>query len=229
MPALQTSFVSGQSLPHALQFAASVCVFTQAVGVSVGHSTGKDAGQVQAPPEQISFVSVQAFPHEPASGPQFRRSVSVSVQDVPQSSSSGGKHPQVPASQPSPGLAQGVLQAPQAPGSVWRSRQRGTSASQRVVPAVHWQTPPEHVPSPQAIPQAPQWFASVAVSTHIPPHRSWPEGHSSSSDVQPERHPESTRARPAMQRIPGVGRAMCESYVRRAPGPDLREGAAGDR
>lgn len=57
---------------------------------------------------------------------------------------------------------QEVVQEPHAPGSVWRSLQRGSRASQRDVPGAHWHRPPEHVaPAPQAMPQPPQSFASV--------------------------------------------------------------------
>ncbi len=197
-----------QTVPHAPQFRSSWSRFTQRVGATAGHLVGNESGQVHVPAEQISFVSVHAFPQADRSAPQLRRSVSVFVQNVPQSSSRGATHRQIPPEQPSPGRGQalphaetsapqfsgsvaqlvqnvpqssgfapkhphappaqlapgfvhGVAHAPHAAGSVRRSRQRGTSASQRVAPPAHWQTPPEHVPDPQATPHAPQFLASV--------------------------------------------------------------------
>lgn len=222
-PPEQISFDSAQTFPHAKasgpQFSRSVSVLVQ----NVPQSSSRGATHWQIPPEQPSPGRGHAFPHAVASGPQFAGSTSVLVQKVPQSSGFAPKQPQTPPAQPAPGFAHGALHAPQAAGSVWRSRQRGTSVSQRVVLPEHWQTPPEHVPGPQAIPQALQLFASVAGSTQIPPQRTWPEGQSSSFDGQPA----SARARPARQRIPLVGRATRESYASRggrAPAPPAASG-----
>jgi hypothetical protein len=160
-PASQTSFVSGHGMPQAPQFEGSVSVFTQAVGAAVGHRSGRDAGHAQAPASQTSFASGQGWPHPPAPR-QFSASVWVSVQNVVQSSGFAPKQPQLPPRQVEPGFAlQVVMHEPQAPASVWRSRQRGLRESQRVVPPVHWQRPPEQVPLPHAVPQPPQLFASV--------------------------------------------------------------------
>jgi hypothetical protein len=113
------------------------------------------------PPPQLSPERVHACPHPATPAPQFCGSVCVFVQNVMQSLGFGARHWHVPLPQLSPGRVQTVVHLPQAVGSVVRSRHRGESASQRVVPA-HWHTPPEHVPvAPQGTPQAPQLFASV--------------------------------------------------------------------
>jgi hypothetical protein len=53
------------------QFCGSVASFTQAVGATVGHGSGSDAGHLQMLPEQISSVSRQAFPHDPQLSESF--------------------------------------------------------------------------------------------------------------------------------------------------------------
>jgi hypothetical protein len=110
------------------------------------------------PLPQLSLVRAQTFVHEP----QCCGSVCVFVQNVVQSLGLGARHWHMLLPQLSPGRVQALVHEPQAVGSVVRSRHRGESASQRVVPAAHWHTPPEHVPvAPHGTPQAPQLFASV--------------------------------------------------------------------
>jgi hypothetical protein len=48
---------------------------------------------------------------------------------------------------------------------------------QSVSPAGHWQLPAQTLPPVQAMPQAPQWEESVAMSTHTPPQSVFPCGH----------------------------------------------------
>jgi hypothetical protein len=175
VPVPQRSPGLEHTCPHVPQFAGSFEVFTQAVGEPTGHESGSVGGHAHAPPEQTSFVSVQAWPHPAVPVPQFEASVCVSVQNVPQSSGFVPPHAHAPVRHVEPGLvAQLVPHVPHAPESVWRFRQRGTSASQRSSPTGHWHRPPEHVaPAPQRTPQAPQLLASVwyvAGSTHAPPH-----------------------------------------------------------
>jgi hypothetical protein len=164
--------------PHpptpAPQFSGSVCVFVQ----NVVQSSGLGTRQRHVPPPQLSPGRVHTFLHVP----QFCGSVCVSAQYVPQSVF--GAHWQIPFAQLSPGRVQTVAHEPQAVTSVFRSRHRGTSASQRVVPAAHWHMPPEHVPL------APHG------STQIPLHTTWPEG-------QPPFDPqlEAERARQARRMI----------------------------
>jgi hypothetical protein len=149
------------AFPHpatpAPQFCGSVCVFVQ----NVVQSSGLGARHWHVPPPQLSPERVHTCPHPATPAPQFCGSVCVFVQNVMQSLGFGARHWHVPLPQLSPGRVQTVVHLPQAVGSVVRSRHRGESASQRVVPA-HWHTPPEHVPvAPQGTPQAPQLFASV--------------------------------------------------------------------
>jgi hypothetical protein len=171
----QISFVRVHAVPQPPQFAGSFVVFTQAVGEPVGHGVGSDGGHAHVPAEQASCASGQACPQPPTPA-QFCGSLCVSVQTVPQSSGFVPPHAHTPATQVEPGLfaVQLVPHVPHAPASVWRFRQRGTSASQRSSPAGHWHRPPEHVaPAPQRTPHAPQLLASVwyvAGSTHAPPH-----------------------------------------------------------
>ncbi len=96
----------------------------------------------------------------PVSGPQLSGSVSVFVHIAPQSSGFAPSHAQEPASQTAPGL-QSVPHDPQAPASVWRSRQRGERLAQSVSEP-HWQAPPLQVAVPPHLtPQPPQLFGSV--------------------------------------------------------------------
>jgi len=63
-------------------------------------------------------------------------------------------------------------QAPQFCASLSTERQ---TPSQTTVPTGHPHEPPLHdSPPPQAWSQAPQWFGSVAVSTHSSPQLVWP-------------------------------------------------------
>ncbi len=69
-------------------------------------------------------------------------------------------------------------QAPQFLRSVVRSVQRGFELGQSAS-APHSHVPPAHVPGPQETPQAPQFSGSLAYdagSTHVPLHRSCPDG-----------------------------------------------------
>jgi hypothetical protein len=144
--------------PHpatpAPQFRGSVCVFVH----TVVQSSGLGARHRHVPPPQLSPRRVHTCPHVP----QFCGSLCASVQNVVQSVGFGARHWHTPLPQLSPGRAQAFVHEPQAAGSVVRSRHRGKSASQRVVPAAHWHKPPEHVaPTPHGTPQAPQLFESV--------------------------------------------------------------------
>jgi hypothetical protein len=71
------------------------------------------------------------------------------------------------------------MQFPQCCVSTLVSTQRGLPPQSWTVAGdvsqVH--APPLHVPSPQSAPQAPQFLASVCVSTHLLPHATWPAGH----------------------------------------------------
>jgi hypothetical protein len=171
----QISFVRVHARPQPLQFAGSFVVFTQAVGEPAGHAVGSDGGHAHVPAEQASCVSGHACPQPPTPA-QFCGSLCVSVQNVPQSSGLAPAQAQAPVTHVEPGfvVVQLVPHVPHAPESVWRFRQRGTSASQRSSPVGHWHRPAEHVaPAPQRTPHAPQLFASpwnVAGSTHAPPH-----------------------------------------------------------
>jgi hypothetical protein len=56
----------------------------------------------------------------------------------------------------------------------------------------HAQAPPTHLPpSEQAVPHAPQWSASVAVSTHAPSQTVAPAGHDPQTSPAPQASPAS--------------------------------------
>jgi hypothetical protein len=134
------------------------------------HASGRLAGHPHAPALHTPNAR-QGRLHPP----QFAASVCVFVQNAPQSSGAEPRHAQAPRAPAAPGfaVAQLVAQEPHASESDWRSRQRGTSPSQRVrLP--HWQTPPtQAAPAPQRTPQPPQLFGSawyaLEGSTQAPP------------------------------------------------------------
>ncbi len=170
VPPAQEEFArtAEQAFPQPPQFAGSVAVFTHAGGDALRHSVPYGATHPQTPAVHASFLSGHGTP-QPAGGvpvpdPQFIGSVVVSVQSAPQSSGFAPPQAHAPAWHVEPGfvVVQSVQAAPHAVESVETSRQRGTSASQRLVPAPHWHTPPAQVaPAPQRTPQPPQLFASV--------------------------------------------------------------------
>jgi hypothetical protein len=151
------------AIPQPPQFCASAAVFTQVVGETVGQGVNAD-GHRHVPDTHTSFVSGQGFPHpDAASAPQFCASVSVSVQNEPQSSSFGAKHPQVPPEHDSPGRAHAfphplAASAPQLSTSLSVSVQNAPQSSS--LGATHAQAPPAQ-PSPgrvHSFPHAPQLF-----------------------------------------------------------------------
>jgi hypothetical protein len=188
----------GHATPQAPQFASSVRVFTQAVGVPAGHASGSVEGQAQVPPAQTSFASGQTFLHPAAPAPQFCGSWRVSAQYVPQSWLAGATQPQAPRAHPSPGLVHAIPHPPQFAGSFCASTQRGFPCGQGVAAASHWHAPAEHVPRPQATPQAPQlsgsdWKNADSRQTWL--QRVWPLEHTSSSLGQPAEASASERRR----------------------------------
>ncbi len=158
-----------QAWPHVPQFARSVCVSTHAPEHAVC-----PAGQRQLPEVQVAPVA-QAWPHEP----QLPSSLARSAQTVG-FTASGHSVPaqvQVEVAQVSPGR-QERSQAPQFRGSdsVFRHCGLEVQSVEAGVP-LQLHAPAEQVasaaatPGPrQAKPQAPQFAASVRVSTQRPPH-----------------------------------------------------------
>ncbi len=120
-----------------------------------------------APPVQVPPVP-QLVPQEP----QLAASVLVSVHLPPQTVGVELGHVQTPLVQLAP-EAHTVLQEPQCNGSEDVSMHPTPGQSTLPVPQTHAVTPPTVLqvePGPQVTPHAPQFFESVLVSTHAPPH-----------------------------------------------------------
>ncbi len=129
--------------------------------------SGNGAAHRQLPVTHASFASGHTF----AQVPQFRGSVCLLTQALPQGSGSAPAHWQLPATHASFASGHTFPHVPQFLGSLWRCAQRGFAPAQSDPPS-HWQAPPEHVPKPHAIAHAPQFIGSVwnvAGSTHAPP------------------------------------------------------------
>jgi hypothetical protein len=107
-------------------------------------------------------------PHTTPQAPQLAESRVRSTQLWPHAEYGGVQPPtHAPAWQKAAALGQALPQAPQFRGSLASERQ---TPSQRIVPVGQAHAPEMHdPPPPQTRSQLPQWFGSVAVSTHSAP------------------------------------------------------------
>ena len=147
-----------QTTPHAPQFDVSLSMETHAPPQSA-----KPAGQTH-----FEATQERPPPHTTPQAPQLAESLVRSTQLWPQAEKGGVQPPtHDPAWQKPALLGQALPQAPQFCGSLASERQ---TPSQTTVPAGQAHDPEMHDwPPPQARSQLPQWFGSVAVSTHWSP------------------------------------------------------------
>jgi len=147
-----------QTTPQAPQFAVSLSMRTHT------------PPQSKRPAGQTHFEEAQERPppHTTPQAPQLAESRVRSTQLWPQAVYGGVQAPtHAPAWQKAEALGQALPQAPQFRGSLASERQ---TPSQSMVPAGQTHAPEMHdPPPPQARSQLPQWFGSVAVSTHSSP------------------------------------------------------------